>query len=175
MQIQNASTEPTPSTPQFDLGALQDALNQAEAAVQACGPRLQLQITSGGDVELVRRTEEATAEPPLARLAGCDPLLWRTDASAPGIDAWHAPGSAGIVAGAAVGTGAARGGVSGMGGRGAGWTVQRRESGIAGGVDRAWVASIANGRLEPWRSLIGGAESVAHFESTKCQAAPATS
>ncbi len=79
MKRHKASVEPRQSAPDINLIPLQTALNQAETALQICGPGLQLQIAPNGDVELVRRTGGPPTAPqePIARLIGCDPLLWR--------------------------------------------------------------------------------------------------
>ena len=61
---------------------VQAALNEAEAEVQKLGRRVQFLVTPEGGVEVVRRTGRGEAEEPkevIARLEGCDPLLWRAE------------------------------------------------------------------------------------------------
>ncbi len=85
---QPGGSQPDVRQPDLELKPLQDALNQAEAAAQACGRNLQLQVTPAGDLELVRRPStqgSATSPTPIARLAGCDPLLWRAGHTGPAV------------------------------------------------------------------------------------------
>lgn len=67
------------------IRAVQAALNRAEAALQDLGPGLQFLLTPEGGVEIARRGEAGEAgeagEPKnvVARLGGCDPLLWQAE------------------------------------------------------------------------------------------------
>lgn len=67
---------------EIDTRPLQSALTKAEAALQACGRDLQLLVTTDAGLEVVRRKATGEMVEPkvvVARLEGCDPLLWQPE------------------------------------------------------------------------------------------------
>ncbi len=63
-----------------DLSSVQSALNEAETELQKCGRDLQFLVGAGGTVDVAGRRRTGDPLEPIrriARLEGCDPLLWR--------------------------------------------------------------------------------------------------
>ncbi len=63
-----------------DHSPVQSALNQAEAELQQLGSDLQFLVGAGGTVDVAGRRRTGDPLEPVrrvARLEGCDPLLWR--------------------------------------------------------------------------------------------------
>lgn len=57
-------------------------LEQAEYALSRLGPDLQFLVRVEGNLEIVRRTRRGETQRPkevIARLDGCDPMLWRPE------------------------------------------------------------------------------------------------
>lgn len=64
---------------------IHQVLEEAEHRLCELGADLQFLVGLDGDVEIVRRSRTGTTERPktvVARLQGCDPVLWRGDVPA---------------------------------------------------------------------------------------------
>ena len=64
------------------LFAIHNAIEQAGYALSTLGEHLQFLVGPEGDIEIVRRSKTGeTARPKvvIAKLDGCDPLLWRPE------------------------------------------------------------------------------------------------